>query len=223
MRVVYTYMNLNISKRQLVLGFTVIFCILLSIVFIGLHVEKQQKKEYIAQQEEKKEIINKQTQIARKDWDKINTFIINHLPEKEGAFFHYNVAMKMDIEPEYLITYSLEEALKEENVDQWLASFTSDATRDMLNSLKAERLNDRVTEIQTYLKRMSRDGKLETITCFEEKGNQYNLLFSYSDNIEVKVPISFAKMQSTDIKGKYELIINTNVLSMIEQIEKVSS
>jgi len=212
-------MKRKISQRFIILG---IIASLIIIIFItrtlNSYGEKVKKAEYINQFEEKKELVKVQIQNSKEDLKKIDDFIQSHLPEE--IYYHYHAPHKTDVEEDVLIVSLLEESLKEENVDEWLSVFSFDATRKLINTLNGKELNEREEELLEYLKRMSRYGKLESLSSFKEKGRQYTLNFIYSDGIEVEMPLEFETIQTSD---GTEMYINNDVLKMIEKIERGQS
>jgi len=200
-------------KRQFLIGGILLLVLIIGIVSYGAYLKEKKIQQSLIEFDEQRPIVMEKSQNAKDDFQKALTFIQNHLPVEIVGYDSYSTPLTIDASPEESTTYFLEQALLNNDISQWIGYFTNEASSSVMNQLQGETLEERQQELQGYMDRMTRGSTLTKLSGYE-LDDQYYILFLYEDGEEVEVPIEFNVLEED------EVIVSTNVLKIIEKIEK---
>lgn len=203
------------NKILLWIGIVLIVGLIIFTVVFGIYQKEHRKAEAIQDFNEKKEAIFSESDQIEQDTMKARKFIEDHLPF-ELNYLVVEQEMKTTASGEQLTLYYVEEALLNGDVQTWLSYFSPSAIEKMMSQLNEVTLEGRSQELLEYMNRMTRGGKLTSLSSYETNNDIYAVL-QYSDGVEVELPLEFVSVEDDD------MLINTDVLQLIKQIEKASS
>ena len=204
--------RVNINKKAIIiLGVIFLFIIIVLSITVGYYKEKQHKEDDMNRfNKQKAELSSEFVQIDG-DTKKALEFIHAHLPY-EPNFLDIDQKIDISASGEEIALYYLEQSLLSNDTDTWFSFFSSAAIEKMMGQIDEATLDGRLKEISKVMDKLSRGGRLKSISSYDSQDIIY-AVFHYSDDITVDVPIDFMKIEDNDI------LIDTDPLWIIEQIK----
>lgn len=213
-----THLNNNIiKKRLLVVSIIVLLFLILSSILWGMYSKEQQRVKEQESFNQKKEDVLQKSISAEEDAMKMHNFIYNHLPFEMNNLV-VGVQMDIDAELEEIPLIYLEKALIDRDANTMIGLFSTKVVNELMAHITGITLEERSNELAEYIDQITRGGLLTNITSYKDN-HSTTLVLQYSDNINIKIPLTFHKISGDE--GD-ELLIDISILSIIEKITEVS-
>lgn len=136
----------------------------------------------------------------RKELEKAQIFIVNHLPPGVISDDIVSLSGKEEDDVAVAIASRLWQALSSNDYDLFLSIFSNEANNTFLNTLDySSSIEEREKALYDLMKEYTRNGQLVQINARETDYLEAELHFEYADHTTKKVKIDLSRMDSAQV------------------------